>query len=225
MTICLQKLESMFAQNSPVEAPDPVLPAPAARHSTRIAGALFADQVGSPKFNEGTDGDKTSSNPDDKIIPPHPTKNPPIKSVPHDPSKTYPHASKDAAGGRHALDGEWSATPPPMPVGSGGEIEGPQRRILGIQMNLHRTLLSVGPMFWPPFNQSLFQKATTSPTPTQTTMITPTNKASTKAPHLVVPGGLSLRHFDTSRLNLVNLIMDQASSCPAPTLHCRISSQ
>ena len=45
MSICLQELESMFAQSSPVGVPDPVLPAPAARCSTRDASALFADQV------------------------------------------------------------------------------------------------------------------------------------------------------------------------------------
>jgi hypothetical protein len=63
-------------------------------------------------------------------------------------------------------------------------------------------------MFWLPFNQSLFQQATTGPTPTLITMIIPTDEVSTKAPHLVVPGGLSLRHFDASRLNLVNLIVN-----------------
>ena len=63
-------------------------------------------------------------------------------------------------------------------------------------------------MFWPPFNQSLFQQATTGTTQTQIRMITPTNEASAKALHLVVPGGLSLRHFDASRLNLVNLIVN-----------------
>ncbi len=99
MTICLQELESVFAQSSHVGVPDPVLPVPAARCSTKIAGASFADQVGSSKDDEGIDGDGTS--------PPHPTKNPPIKSVPHNPSKTCLPASKDAAGGRHALDGDY----------------------------------------------------------------------------------------------------------------------
>jgi hypothetical protein len=75
-------------------------------------------------------------------------------------------------------------------------------------MNLHRILLSVGPMFWPPFNHSIFQQATTDPTPTQITMITPTAEASAKAPHLVVPCGLGLRHFNASGLNLVKLIVD-----------------
>jgi hypothetical protein len=97
----------MSTQRSPVGAPVPVPPAPAACCSTRIAGALSADQVGSPKFDEGTDSDITSSYPDDQIAPPHPTKNPPIKSVPCDPSKTHLPASKDAAGGRHALDGDY----------------------------------------------------------------------------------------------------------------------
>ncbi len=97
----------MFAQSSPVGAPVPVPPAPAACRSTRIAGALSADQVGSPKSNEGTDGDGTSSDPDDQIIPPHPTKSPPIKSVPCNPSKTRLSASMDAAGGRHALNGDY----------------------------------------------------------------------------------------------------------------------
>ncbi len=87
--------------------PDAVPPAPAACHSTRIADALFADQAGSPKSNEGTDGDGTSSDPDNQIIPPHPTKHPPIKSVPRNPSKTRLPASKDTAGGRHALDGNY----------------------------------------------------------------------------------------------------------------------
>jgi hypothetical protein len=95
-----------------------------------------------------------------------------------------------------------------MPVGLGGEVEVTPRRILGIQMNLHRTILLVGPIFWPPFNQSLFQQETTGPTPTQIMMITPTFEASAKAPHLVVPGGPSLRHFYASGLNLVNLIVD-----------------
>ena len=97
----------MFAQRSPVGVPVPVPPTPAACRSTRIAGASSADQVGSPKSDEGTDGDGTSSNPDDQIIPPHFTKDPPIKSVPCDPSKTRIPASKDAAGGRHALDGDY----------------------------------------------------------------------------------------------------------------------
>jgi hypothetical protein len=78
----------VFAQRSPVGAPDPVPPTPAACRSTRIAGASSADQVGSPKSDEGTDGDGTSSNLDNQIIPPHHTKNSPIKSVPWDPSKT-----------------------------------------------------------------------------------------------------------------------------------------
>ena len=96
----------MFAQSSPVGAPDPVPPTPAACRSTRNAGALFADQVGSPTSNEGTDGHGTSSNPDDQIIPPHPTKNPPVKSVHPDPSKPRLPASKDNAGSRHVLDGD-----------------------------------------------------------------------------------------------------------------------
>ncbi len=43
MSIRLQELEFMFAQSSPVGVPDPVPSAPAALHSTRTAGALFAD--------------------------------------------------------------------------------------------------------------------------------------------------------------------------------------
>jgi hypothetical protein len=43
MFICLQELESMFAQSSPIGAPDPVPPALAACRSTRNAGAFFAD--------------------------------------------------------------------------------------------------------------------------------------------------------------------------------------
>ncbi len=107
MSICLQELESMFAQSSPVGVPDPVPPAPAAHHSMRIATGLFADQVGSYKSDEGTDGDGTYINLDNQIIPSHPTKHPPIKSAPWDPSKTRLPASKDAAGGRHALDGDY----------------------------------------------------------------------------------------------------------------------
>jgi hypothetical protein len=56
---------------------------------------------------EGTDGDRTSSNPDDQIIPPHPTKNPPFMSVLCDSSKIRLPASKDAADGSHALDGDY----------------------------------------------------------------------------------------------------------------------
>ncbi len=105
MACHLQELESMFAQSTPVGVPTPVPPTPADYCSTRIAGALFAGKVGGPKSDDGTNCDGNSSNPDNQIIPSHPTKNPPIKSVPCDPSKSHLPASKDNAGGRHALDG------------------------------------------------------------------------------------------------------------------------
>ncbi len=103
----LQELESMFVQSSPVGVPNPVPPAPADHCSTTIAGTIFADKVGDPKSDNGTDCDENSSDPDNQIIPPPPTKNPPIKSVPSDPSKSCLHASKDNAGGRHALDEDY----------------------------------------------------------------------------------------------------------------------
>jgi hypothetical protein len=42
-----------------------------------------------PSPHDGmTDNDGSDSDFDNRIIPPHPTKNPPVKSVPRDPSKT-----------------------------------------------------------------------------------------------------------------------------------------
>jgi hypothetical protein len=38
---------------------------------------------------------------------PHPTKNPLVTTVPRDPSKPCPPATKDNAGGGHALDGDY----------------------------------------------------------------------------------------------------------------------
>jgi hypothetical protein len=38
---------------------------------------------------------------------PRPTKNPLVKTVPCDPSKPHPPATKDNAGGRHTLDGDY----------------------------------------------------------------------------------------------------------------------
>jgi hypothetical protein len=65
-------------------------------------------------------------------------------------------------------------------------------------------MLSVGPMYWLPFNRF------TDLIPTKTTIATttPTDKAIAKTPSLVVPGGLSLKHFVALGLNLVNFIVD-----------------
>ncbi len=124
MARCLQELESMFAQSAPIDKPITVPPAPEARWSSRIAGTTGADPVEGPK-SDGKEDDGgacwtiriagvtvaspfeclstggvsakygESSNPDNQMIPPHPTKNLPITSAPCNLSKTCPPATNE----------------------------------------------------------------------------------------------------------------------------------
>jgi hypothetical protein len=56
-----------------------------------------------------TDSNGSDSDSEDRTIPPHPTKNPTVKSVPHDPSKTCLM--------KHMVDDD-----PPIPIHGGGGI-------------------------------------------------------------------------------------------------------
>jgi hypothetical protein len=111
----------MFAQSAPIDKLIMVPPAPEARWSSRIAGTTAADPVGGPESNGKEDdggacqtiriagvtvadpfgclstggvsaNDGESSNPDNQMIPPHPTKNLTVMSTPCDPSETRPPA-------------------------------------------------------------------------------------------------------------------------------------
>ncbi len=76
-------------------------PAPCARFNDAVDNNEAVEMVDNNKNDEIKDDN------DDQIIPPHPSKNPPLTSAPRDPSKTRPPVSKDNTGGRYALDGDY----------------------------------------------------------------------------------------------------------------------
>jgi hypothetical protein len=102
-----------------------------------------------------------------------------------------------------------------MPVGLGGDVKAAPQRKSGLWTILWIITLSVGPMFWPPFNQL----SGLIPTGTTTVMTTMIDEGNVKALPLEDPGGPSLKHFITSRLNPINSIADRVSSCLVRTLH------